>query len=105
MTHSTAKILRETCDKHIIKISDDDIGILSRAIDGDTKAVIERQGLMVSELHDRLETARAAIIQECAHAAFEAYGSITSAQYVMEGPAGLAKRMIGAIKGLAGGHR
>lgn len=41
------------------------------------------------------------IIQECAEAAFKAYGSITSDEYVMEGPAGLAKRMIGAIKALA----
>jgi hypothetical protein len=44
---------------------------------------------------------RNAVIEECAHAAFAAYGSLTSAQYVMEGPAGLAKRMIGAVKALA----
>ncbi len=43
---------------------------------------------------------RNGIIEECAHAAFEAYGSLTSSQYVMEGPAGLAKRMINAIKSL-----
>jgi len=44
---------------------------------------------------------RNAVIEECAHAAFAAYGSLTSAQYAMEGPAGLAKRMIGAVKALA----
>jgi hypothetical protein len=44
---------------------------------------------------------RNGIIEECAHAAFKAYGSITSDQYVLEGPAGLARRMINSIKALS----
>jgi hypothetical protein len=50
---------------------------------------------------DGVIAAREAVIQECAHVAFQAYGSLTRDQYVMEGPAGLAKRMIGAIKALS----
>lgn len=40
-------------------------------------------------------------INACAQAAMDAYAQTTPDQYVLEGPAGMARRMIGAVRGLA----
>jgi hypothetical protein len=40
-------------------------------------------------------------INACAQAAMDAYSQTTADKYVLEGPAGMASRMIGAVRALA----
>lgn len=40
-------------------------------------------------------------INACAQAAMDAYSQTTTDRYVLEGPAGMASRMIGAVRALA----